>query len=84
MMLYRHTNSTLDMSSPPTHSPAIILSGVDDDDDWDDPKELAPVAVAVAVPLRLRASLPASASPQERQLPTFALLATALLDAPMP
>jgi len=28
IMLYKHTNSTLEMSVPPTHSPAIMLSGV--------------------------------------------------------
>lgn len=70
------------MSSPPTHSPAIILSGIDDDDDDRNArKQLVPAAVAPAVPLRLRASPPASASPQERQVAAFAPPATAVLNA---
>lgn len=58
IMLYLHTNNTLDMSVPPTHSPAIILKAFDpDDDDDDDRKHLA------ARPRR-RASLPAVAAAQ--------------------
>lgn len=91
MMLYLLTNNTLDMSSPPTHSPAIILSGIDDDgDDGDDhdrdgPKQLVPAAVAApAVRLRLLASLPASSNPQERQLASFLHLATTVPIARVP
>lgn len=46
-MLYKHTNSTLEMSVPPTHSPAIILSGVVASavDDGEDNQELATAAL---------------------------------------
>lgn len=67
MMLYKHTNSTLDMSSPPTHSPAIILSGIVPDVDVDDDDRAGRKQLGVVVPLRLQPSPPASANPRERK-----------------